>query len=325
MNKFLVICGPTATGKTSLGIKLAQKFDGEIVNADSRQVYRGMDVGTGKEIQSSKFKVQTLERGKYNIGYYLISGVRVWLLDVVEPSYRFSVADYVNCAVPAIEGIWKRGKLPILVGGTGFYIKALIDGIDTMGVEPDWELREKFKNTGTKKLQEFLKRIDAERFNGMNQSDRNNPRRLVRAIEIAKNPLPNSKILKLTAKDILMIGLKASYKKLYERIDKRVEKRLEEGLIKEIKSLIGKGYNFDNSVLGETIAYKEWEGCLENGQLKGEIVQKWKYNEHHYARRQMTWFRKEERINWFDITSDSFLQNIEKLVRKWYIKKEVKG
>jgi len=331
---------------------LAQKFDGEIVNADSRQVYQGMDVGTGKDLpensnlksQNSKLKIK---KEKYNIVYYLVDKIPIWLLDVVKPDYRFSVADYVNCAVPVIIDIWARGKLPILVGGTGFYIKALIEGIDTMGVKPDWGLREKLKNSKTQKLQEFLKRVDIKRFNRMNQSDRNNPRRLIRAIEIAKNSktqklkkiaknsktqkLKNSKqasSFKLQTKNILMIGLKASYEKLYERIDERVEKRLKQGLLEEIEKLLKERYGFDNSVLGTTLAYKEWRECFKNSnfqfsifkQRKEKIVERWKYNEHCYARRQMTWFKKEKRINWFDVTADNFPQNVEKLTEEWYDK-----
>jgi len=337
MNKLLVICGPTATGKTSLGINLAKKFDGEIVNADSRQVYRGMDVGTGKDLNKfSIFNFQFSIKKKLRVGYYLVDKIPIWLLDVVKPDYRFSVADYINCAVPVITDIWVRGKLPILVGGTGFYIKALIGGIDTMGIEPDWGLREKFQSaswrTKIPKLQEFLKRVDIERFNRMNRSDRNNPRRLIRAIEIAKK-VQSSKFkvqnqkkgLNLAKENVLMVGLRAPYKTLYKRIDERVEKRLKQGLLKEIRKLVSKGYAFNNSVLGTTLAYREWREYFKNDKLKKDIVQKWKYDEHHYARRQMTWFRKEKRINWFDITTDNFLQNVEKLVRKWYIKKEVKS
>jgi len=136
-----------------------------------------MDVGTGKDLpknsktqkfQNSKLKI---EDKRYKIGYYKIREIPIWLLDIVKPDYRFSVADYINCAVPVITDIWKREKLPVLVGGTGFYIKALIEGIDTIGVKPDWRLREKLKNSKTQKLQEFLKRVDIKRFNKMNRSD----------------------------------------------------------------------------------------------------------------------------------------------------------
>jgi len=125
-----------------------------------------------------------------------------------------------------------------------------------------------------------------------------------------------------------MVGLKASYEKLYERIDERIEKRLGQGLLAEIKELLKKGYSFDNSVLGTTLAYKEWRECFKNSnfqfsifkQKKEEIIERWKYNEHHYARRQMTWFKKEKRIAWFDITADNFPQNVEKLIEEWYDK-----
>ena len=137
MEKLLIICGPTATGKTKLGIKLAKKFNGEIVSADSRQVYKGMDIGTGKEVEDGK---------------WVVDEIPIWLLDIVNPDYRFNVADYKKCADVVLDDIWKQGKLPILVGGTGFYIKAVIDGIGTMGVPPDWELRKILSAKDTKIL-----------------------------------------------------------------------------------------------------------------------------------------------------------------------------
>ncbi len=327
MDKLLIITGPTATGKTSLGLRLARGFSGEMVNADSRQVYRGMDVGTGKEVQNSKFKIQSSREEKYNIGYYSISGIRVWLLDIVKPSYRFSAADYISCAVPVIKDIWRRGKLPILVGGTGFYIKALVDGIGTMGIKPDWELREKLQNLKVSRLQNLLKEVDIERYNRMNQSDKNNPRRLIRAIEVAQR-LKNEnltlgaadKSLEVGGENMLMLGLEASQKTLYERISARVKKRLGQGLLREIKSLIQDGYNFTNSVLGTTLAYKEWQGYFSGDKSLGEVVQEWQRDEYHYARRQLVWFRKEKRMRWFDITANDFPKNVERLARRWYDK-----
>ena len=128
--KVLIICGPTGVGKTSLGIRLAKKYNGEIVSADSRQVYKGMDIGTGKDLnQFSIFNFQFSIKDKYKIGYYEISGIKVWLYDVVDPDYKFNVADYLRCVESVIKDIWKRKKLPILAGGTGFYIKALVDGV----------------------------------------------------------------------------------------------------------------------------------------------------------------------------------------------------
>jgi len=332
MKKLLVVCGLTATGKTALAVELAKKFNGEIVSADSRQAYREMDVGTGKDLPAnSNLKSQmsnlNLKSKNLTIGFYEVEGVKIWLYDIAEPDYRFSVADYVKCSEVVIKDIWKRGKLPILVGGTGFYIKALIDGIETLSVPPDWELREKLRNLEVKKLREILKKIAPERLEKMNESDRNNPRRLIRAIEITEGyQISNIKYqkYKLKIKKILIVGLRAPYKFLYQRIDQRVEERVKQGIIKEIKNLLKKGYNWENSALGTTIGYKEWGKYFESSnfqvpgsRLKDEIIQKWKYAEHAYARRQMTWFKKDKRIHWFDISQKKWQDKIEVLVGSW--------
>jgi len=321
MNKLLVICGPTATGKTSLGIILAKKFDGEIVSADSRQVYRGMDIGTGKDLPKSS---------RLPVGYYLFSGIPVWMLDVVEPNQEFSVAQYVDLAQKIIKDVLKRGKLPIIVGGTGFYIKGLIDGIETLGVEPDWELRMRLESRPAQKLFDLLSRIDPIKAASLNASDRKNPRRLIRAIEIASK---SRRLETATAKagsryggkdqrqkisaEILCIGLKAELKELYKRIDERVDERAKLGVEKEIKKLIKKGYYWNLPAMS-AMGYREWQPFFEGKATKEEIIQKWKFDEHGYARRQLTWFKKDERIEWFDITSPSFKNKVEKLVESWY-------
>ncbi len=314
----MIICGQTATGKTSLAIKLAKKFAGEIVSADSRQVYRYLNIGTGKDlpknsqqILNSKLKIP----GK-RIGYHEIDGVKVWLYDVVEPGYQFSVADYLESANLVMEDIWQRGKLPILVGGTGFYIKALIEGVETMGVKPDWELRGQLSEFTPVQLRKKLGEIDPERSQRMNQSDQNNPRRLIRAIEVARNKdLDVFQYKRLeTSADIFWIGLRAPYKVLYQKIDQRVEERVKMGAEKEIKELLKKGYDFKNSVLGTTIGYREWN----SGRSKEEIIQKWKFAEHGYARRQMTWFKGNHKINWFDIMKKDYQSRVESLVKQWY-------
>jgi len=338
MNKLLIICGPTATGKTQLGINLAKKFNGEIVSADSRQVYKGMDIGTGKDLPKfSIFNFQFSIKNKFRIGYYKMVGIKVWLYDVAEPDYRFNVADYVECATQVIQDIWQRKKLPILVGGTGFYIKALIDGIETLGVSPDWELREKLRNLEIEKLREILKEIAPERLKEMNESDRNNSRRLIRAIEIARE-IPNSKIQipnkfqipNFKFENVLFVGLMAPYKVLYERIDRRVEERVKQGIIEEIQKLIEKGYNWENSALGATIGYREWKPYFMNFinsksgtqslKLREEIIKRWKYNEHGYARRQITWFKKEKRIKWFEISQPDWPVEVVNFVKNWYYK-----
>jgi len=334
MNKFLIVCGPTATGKTKLGINLAQKFNGEILSADSRQVYQGMTIGTGKDISNFKFQISNsfqISNFKFQIGYYLINGIKLWLLDIVEPNYRFNVADYKKCAEVVLEDIWKRGKLPMIVGGTGFYIKAITEGIGTMGVQPDWEMRKRLSNCSIVELFQMLAKIDPERSQGMNESDRQNPRRLIRAIEVARNlkfearnskQIQNSNSQKII-NDILFIGLRVSYETLYQRIDQRVEQRVKDGLEDEINGLLKKGYNWENSALGTTLAYREWKEYFEGKKPKEKVIQKWKYDEHNYARRQMTWFRKTLRHvqgKWFDIDENGWMKEVESLVGNWYTK-----
>lgn len=349
--RFLVICGLTATGKTKLGMKIAKKFNGEIISADSRQVYKGMDIGTGKDLPIVKrfHLVQggTLTKNeKLQIGYYIINHVKIWLYDLVKPDYQFSVADYVKCANLVIEDIYKRGKLPIIVGGTGLYIKGLIDGIGTLGIEPDWELRKRLANCSIAQLSDKLKKLNPEKWQSMNHSDRNNSRRLARAIEVAMTKEKKSSALyychsTIGQENVFFVGLTASYKTLYQRIDERVAKRVKQGVEEEIKKLLDAGYNFENSAMGTTIGYKEWKeyfchpefisgsdpalGGMTKEMLKQvqhdgfiNIIQCWKFAEHAYARRQMTWFRKDKRIKWFEIGQKDFILKIVKLTNKWY-------
>lgn len=316
MKKLLVICGPTATGKTQLGIDLAKKFSaqggGEIISADSRQVYKGMDIGTGKDLPA-------------------LDGVPVWMLNIVKPDQEFSVAHYIESARRVIEDVWKRNKLPIIVGGTGFYIKGLVDGIETLGIEPDWELREQLSNLSREQLSSKLRDLDLAKWQNMNESDRQNPRRLVRAIEVAlqqttinspRGEAGNQQTTKRTKTDTIFIGLAAPLRILYQKINERVEKRVKMGMEKEIKNLLDMGYSFENSVLGATIAYQEWQPYLEGKADKEEVIRKWKFAEHAYARRQLTWFKKDKRVNWFDITTQAWNNEVEKLVSVWLTKKK---
>jgi len=320
MYKLLIICGPTATGKTRLGIELAKKFNGEIVSADSKQVYRGMDVGTGKDLPVSS-KLQ-LSAQSFQLGYYEIKRVKVWLLDIVEPDYKFNVADYKKCADAIVEDIWKRKKLPIVVGGTGFYIKAIVDGIETMGVLPDWKLREELSHCSIDSLLDCLRKLDPKKLERMNESDRRNPRRLIRSIEIAhdvKCQMLNVKTKgKMSNVNKLFVGLTAPNEILYQRIDQRVDERVRNGIEEEIRGLLEKGYDWGNSALGTTLAYREWKDYFEGKTTKEEVIRKWKFDEHDYARRQMTWFRKDSKINWFDITKEGWQAKVENLVESWY-------
>ncbi len=328
MKKILVVCGPTATGKTALGLKLAEKFKGELVNADSRQVYRGMDIGTGKEVDKFSIFNFQFSIGEKKVGYRCIADIPIWLLDVVWPDYRFSVADYIKVAVPVIKDIWQRNKLPILVGGTGFYLRALLGGIETVGVAPDWDLRRELGKLTVIKLQKKLKKINPDRFNRMNHSDQNNPRRLIRAIEVAsENNKDNpNKIatFSLTKEAVFWLGLKLPLEKLDKKIAQRVEKRLSAGAEREIEELLKK-FSFADSVLGETIGYQEWERYFsfsqeERGKILPEIIDNWRRAERQYARRQMVWFKKNKQINWFLADQKDLFFKVAKRIGQWYIK-----
>ncbi len=332
--KILVICGPTATGKTELAVKIAKKFNGELISSDSRQIYKGMDIGTGKDIPKySKLKTRFLTKLSdrlillsskyYRVGYYQIENIPLWLLDIVDPDQSFSAGEYQKLAWKVIEDIWKRGKIPILVGGTGLYIKTVVNGIETVGIPQDWNLRKKLKKLSLENLQKKLQEMDTKKWNSMNNSDKNNSRRLIRAIEIANFKSKSSQfdrpIYQTEKKDILMIGLTAPNKILYQRIDKRVEKRIEQGIIKEIKSLLDKGHSWDLPSMS-SLGYRVWKDFFNKKATKEEVTQRWKYDEHAYARRQLTWFKKDKRIIWFDITSFTFAQQVMQKIKTWLSK-----
>ncbi|MEM2145784.1 MAG: tRNA (adenosine(37)-N6)-dimethylallyltransferase MiaA [Candidatus Jordarchaeaceae archaeon] len=339
MRKLLVICGPTATGKTFLALYLAKVFNGEIVSADSRQVYKGMDIGTGKDIPKN-LKIKKLKN--FNLAkYYLVEGVRVWGYDLVGPKEEFSVAQYVEIARKIIKNILSRGKLPILVGGTGLYIKGVVDGIPTSLVPKNKKLRESLEKKEAEELFEILAGIDPNKAASMNLSDRRNPRRLIRAIEVAShksklNERPEStqsttsmiRIIDAGNTDILFVGLTAPREFLYKRIDKRVRERLRLGLEQEIEKLLRQGVSWDSQAM-QSLGYKQWrvyfdrpadsEVLKRNEETERKrAIEAWKLVEKQYAKRQMTWFRKDKRIEWFDVGKTGWRKDVEKIVRKWY-------
>ena len=288
MKKLIVILGPTASGKTDLSIKLAKKFNGEIISADSRQVYKRMDIGTNKITKKE------------------MQGVPHYLLDVASPKRRFTVAQYQKLALKAIEIIYKKNKIPFLVGGTGFYIQAVVDGIVIPRVKPDWKLRKKLEKKNTKELFLMLKKLDPNRTKNI---DKNNPRRLIRALEIVKE-LGTVPPLSLSGPrfELLMIGVKKE--NLEERIKKRLLKRLKIGMVAEVNNLrksclswkrleeFGLEYRYIAQYLQKKINYEE-------------MIEKIQKESEHFAKRQMTWFKREKRIKWVKTS-----QEAEKLVKK---------
>lgn len=320
-NKLLVICGPTATGKTSLALSLAKKYNGELVSADSRQVYKSLDIGTGKDIPKNlKFCISNLAFMDFEVGFYTDGKIRLWGYDLVEPTEQFSVSQYVEIANKIIEDIWSRGKLPILVGGTGLYIRGIVDGIETVHIPRNEELRNSLEKKLPDELYELLSSIDPFKTASMNSSDRKNPRRLVRAIEVAlhkpKFQNSNDKLQTKIEKNVLFVGLKADKELIKDRIEKNVQKRLSQGFEDEIKNLSDSGVTLKMQSMN-TLGYKHLRKYL-NKEISRELaIRQWISDENKYAKRQMTWFRKNERIKWFNITVPNFEKEVEKLLGKW--------
>lgn len=297
MNKAVAIVGPTATGKTAIAVTLAKKMHGELVSADSRQVYRGMDIGTGKDKES-------------------LENVPIWMYDVAFPNEPWNVALYATQARRCIEDIQTRGKLPIIVGGSGLYIQSLVTPL-TVAVLPDEKLRKKLSTVSKLELQTMLQTVGKHYWDSMNVSDRQNPRRLIRKIEIARNK-DTKNIPPLSQPiDVLFVGLSLPYSKLYAIIDARVERRVKQGVVEEIQSLLRNGYGWNLPSMSG-LGYRQWKDYIEGKTSKAETIKRWKFDEHAYARRQMTWFKKQTGISWFDPTKPDVEKEIESFVRSWY-------
>ncbi|EKE04851.1 MAG: tRNA delta(2)-isopentenylpyrophosphate transferase [uncultured bacterium] len=307
MKKILVICGPTATGKTQLGFKLAKKLGGEIISADSRQVYKYMDIGTGKEWGNE---------------------IKVWGYDLVDPKEKYSVSEYFKSMKFVIEDIWSRNKLPVIVGGTGLYIKSLIDGIPTIDIPQNKNLRESLAKLTIDELFEKLAVLDGVKAGSLNTSDRKNSRRLIRAIEVAvwntenetqKHIVDKRKKILDKNVDVLMVGITTNTSKLLKSIENRVEKRMNEGFIDEVEMLLKMGVSWKNQSMN-SLGYKESEVFFKEGLTYEEFIEKWVKNEIKYVKRQLTWFKKDKRINWFDHSDNLFPRSVVNLVDKWYSK-----
>ncbi|MBI3980470.1 tRNA (adenosine(37)-N6)-dimethylallyltransferase MiaA [Candidatus Microgenomates bacterium] len=302
-NKIIIIGGQTATGKTDLAIKIAKEFNGEIISADSRQVYIGMDIGTGKDVKNLEFTMYNVQNKNFQIGYYTADGIKIWLYDVVKPNYQFSVGEYQDLANRVIGDIISRDKIPIVAGGTGLYLRSLIDSLSDITIPPDEKLRKSLSQLKVSKLQKQLQGTDRHKFFRLNNSDRNNPRRLIRAIEISLWKKTNSKIIKKPVYDYCAIILVNKEKTLEEKISQRIQKRLREGMEKEVRFLQKKGYDFNSPALSAT-GYQEIKDYLERKIDKDEAIDRWLKQEFGYAKKQLVWFKKflpsTKKIFWFD-------------------------
>ena len=273
-NKVIAVVGPTASGKTEFAIDLAKKIGGEIISADSRLVYKGFDIGTAKPTKAEQ----------RTIPHYMI--------DIVEPEIEYSVGTYVKEAKKIIADIQDRGKIPIVAGGTGLYINALLMNYDFPEAQPNYKLRKELKDNDN--IYEILSTLDAKTAETIDKNDR---KRIIRAIEIIKATGEKiSRNKKAKEFDIEWIGKNFERKELYERINKRVDLMFENGLIEETSNLLKKHGRIPNLI--STIGYQEIIEYLDGDLTLSEAIDKLKQNTRRYAKRQLTWFRKNHEINW---------------------------
>jgi len=290
MNRLVTIVGPTAIGKSRLALSLAQAFNGEIVGADSRQVYHYMDIGTAQP---------SLEE---------LSLIRHHLIDIINPDEDFNLAQYQEFAHKTIGDIQKRRRLPLLVGGSGLYIWSVLEGWRIPQVEPNPEFRhnleEKAARSGVDGLYQELVKVDPVAAQGI---DRRNVRRVIRSLEVnrgAQTPFSQLQHKKAPSFSTLIVGLTADRAELYRRIDLRIDRMLEQGLVEEVKKLIDMGYDFHLPAMSG-IGYKQI-GMFLKGELALEVaVQQIKFETHRFVRHQYSWFRlSDSRIQWFDIQGE---------------------
>ncbi len=299
MNKLIAIIGPTGIGKTRLAIHLAQKFNGEIVNADSRQIYRFMDIGTAKPTKEEQ------------------SLVPHHLIDIINPDKDFSLVTYQQLAYKAISDIQERGKLPFLVGGTGQYIWAILEGWSVPKVPPDPEYRKKLERRAEVDGDSLYKELQIIDPAGAEKIDPHNIRRVVRALEVSKNkPFSQSIGKNPPPFSYSIIGLTMERKDLYRQVDARVDEMIKKGFVDEVKQLIEIGYSLTLPSMS-SIGYREIGLYLQGKITLDEALYKIKTGTHRFIRHQYTWFKlKDERIKWFDI-SLTRLEDIEETIKSW--------
>ena len=285
--KVIVICGPTASGKTALSIELAKKINGEIISCDSMQIYKDMDIGTAKPSQEE------------------MQGIKHYLIDFVSPDTRYSVADFKKDAKSAIKEIIKKGKTPIIVGGTGLYIDSLIYEIDYQEIQFDEtyrkNLEERVKKEGLEKIYNEAKKKDTEAIKKISQKDK---KRILRILEIyhatgkTKTEQEIESRKKEVEYDYRVFAIDWERSILYDRINQRVDKMIKQGLVKEVKELLKKYNTFPTAMQG--LGYKEVVEFLKGSLTKEEMIEKIKQETRRYAKRQLTWFRKNKQTIWLN-------------------------
>lgn len=305
MNKILVIIGPTSSGKSELAVKLARRFQGEIISCDSRQIYKGLNLGTGKV--PGKWVVSKKAGNKF----YQYKGVAHYLIDSASPKRQFSAALFQRQAKKIISGIAGRGKLPILCGGTGHWIDSVVYNLSLPNVKPNLKLRSRLAKQSAGQLFHQLKKLDALRAKTI---DRQNKRRLIRALEIifaTKKPIPPlSKNLNKPAYQTLWLGLKLPRKALYKKIDRRLKQRINQGLIREVKRLHRQGLSLKR-LHSFGLEYRYITLYLQKKLARDDLFTRLSLAIKHYSKRQITWWKRNKEIIWIKPN----LKKAEKLIK----------
>lgn len=320
MEKLLIVCGPTATGKTALAIALAKKYNGELINADSRQLYEGLDVVTGKDLPQGALPTivehVSYEGRMFSIKTYDI-GVPIWLYDLVPPDISVSIALYQLAARIAIKHIRAKGKLPILVGGSGLYIRSVVENIETITVPQHVSLRDELSQSTVETLQNRLQEVDMSKFNEMNHSDKNNPRRLIRAIEVAEFYKAGGALRSEDSgsDQVMWVGLRHSEQLIDEVIIARVQSRWLDGAVEEVRGLL---VQHSSTSLISALGVGPIQEFIEGKCNEVDAKASWAREEVAYAKRQIVWFKKNMQIHWFDVVENTLYDQVEANILPWY-------
>lgn len=316
MKTIYVVTGQTATGKTDYALDLAQKYNGELINCDSRQMYKELDIVTGKDINQGEFTCVETYSG-YDIGYYSVEcngcSTKIWLYDILSPEKPFSSIDYVPLAINVIKKIMHEGKTPIIIGGTYFYLMHLLYNTPDFETEINWEKRNELEKKTVEELQQMLQQKNSYVFEALNNSDKKNSRRLIRRIELLDKVDTETFVTSQISKSITLpeklgkkgidVTIQGFYREDREKtrlvIEKRVEKRIEQGAIEETKKLLLKYKPYSPGL--QSIGYPQITEYLEIQISKEQLIEDWTKKEYQYAKRQYTFMKTDGNISWKNI------------------------